>query len=199
MSANTDTDDSDEPSLADLGNADAAAEAGSEHIDDRNLTQEAQEDLTTTRQNLETPHAEDGGETPHEGRESHVSGDQTRTDAEPFEMTHDRRIGTVQLHTGEDETTGFGKPSAMAGREMMDALEGKSIELDVDDPDEATQEELEAAAQGDDWLLDWLALTLAEWSLNDDYGYSHWLNNHAMSDLMQLVQGLRQGGNLQGL
>jgi len=199
MSTNTDTDDAEAPTLDDLNNAEAAADVGSDHIEERNLTQEAQEDLTQTRQNLETPHAEDGSETPHEGREEHVRADQTRTDAEPFEMTHDRRVGTVQLHTGADETTAFGKPSAMAGREMKDALDGKSVELDVDDPENATQEEIEAAAQGDDWLLDWLALTLAEWSLNDDYGYAHWLNNQSMSDLLQLIQGLRQGGNLQGL
>jgi len=204
MSANTDTDtdDADEASLADLGNADAAAEAGSEHIDDHNLTQEAQEDLTTTRQNLETPHAEDGGETPHEGRESHVSGDNVSTDggpaiiatdAEPFRMTDERRVGTLKLHLSDNELAMFGKPSAFAGREMKSTLQGKSVEVS----DDATQDDIEQAAQQDDWLIDWLALTLAEWSLNDEYDVEYFVKSKSFADLMDLARGVLRGGNLQ--
>jgi len=207
MSTNTDTDGTEEPTLADLSNAEAAADVGSDHIEERNLTQEAQNDLTQTRQNLETPHAEDGSETPHEGRESHVSGDDVTTDggpeiiatdAEPFLMTNDRRVGTLKLHLSEDELAMFGKPSAFAGREMKSTLQGKSVEVDVDDPDDATQEELEAAAQQDDWLIDWLALTLAEWSLNDEYDVEYWVKTKSFADLMDLARGVLRGGNLQG-
>jgi len=208
MSASNDTDDTDDaPTLADLNNAEAAADVGSDHIEERNLTQEAQNDLTQTRQNLETPHAEDGSETPHEGREEHVSGDSVTTDggpeiiatdAEPFRMTDERRVSTVSIHIGEDEVVAFGKPSAYAGREIKSTLQGQTVEVDVDNPEEASQEEIEAAAQQDDWLVDWLALTLAEWSLDDDRDPEWWVKNKATSDMIEVLRGLMHGGNLQG-
>ena len=155
--------------IQDLGNADAAVEMHERREAQKAAQREEFHELEATRQQLEEPQPAGDAEAAEATAEDVSDG---------FEMTDQRRVGTLTLQTEDGGPVRFGKPSGRTSTEMLEPLE-----------------EMERAQASIADLQRYVWGTLAEWSLDDEHDADYWADNHALVDAITLVRNLSLGGN----
>jgi len=96
----------------------------------------------------------------------------------PYEMSNERRVGTVKMQVTGDEESRFGRPNVFASRELDEQLEM-----------------LGSGPGGSAEFHDWLLETVAEWSLDPSKDVEYWGANFTVIELTQVVRNLTLGGN----